>query len=278
MPDPIAEEFVLNYLSDCEPMDEVIKSIQLILNYKQTDFYERKNSLIAEWRIDSDIAYKFIIAVFTMCLTNKNLTYQAIVGAVQGRIKHPDEISRVEIAADLIGLISSTGLIYIYSQRGEYHIIGTEYNFPEVIPMMKKHKAISRRPQPVESNWVKDYFIGSMILGHSMNHHNDNIRLSHLNRMNQIAFTVNADFIDAYEEGPTKAFVTTEQERQWEVFKEESSAQYEAFKGPDKRFFIQHKYDSRGRCYSGSYYLNPQGSSFKKAAIQLQQEEIVEGF
>ena len=43
------------------------------------------------------------------------------------------------------------------------------------------------------------------------------------------------------------------------------------------KFWLQNKVDKRGRIYTSGYHISPQGSSFKKAMINLANKEIVTG-
>jgi len=273
----IDEQFVYDKIMEAGGLPEIEKSAQAIINYRSTDFYESKNNLIAKWEIDHQNIYDLVISVFTACLANEILTYQTLVGMLNHKIKLDDELERVKILADLIGLISLTGLIDITSIKGQYHIIGTGYTVGGVLPEDDKHITITERPQPVESNWDEVSNTGSVILGHRMNHHTEYVRLSHLQRMGQIAFTIDQDFVDQYEEAPKKKPETEDQWYNWSCFKQESLNKYEELIGSGNKFYTRHKYCTRGRSYCGSYHINYQGSSFKKAAIQLFNKEIVEG-
>jgi len=42
-------------------------------------------------------------------------------------------------------------------------------------------------------------------------------------------------------------------------------------------FYLTNKVDKRGRIYSQGYHINTQGTSFKKAMIDLAHEELVTG-
>lgn len=272
----IDEQFVYDKIEEWGGMVEVDQSVKLITDYQVTDFYPRKNGLLTNWEIDNRGIYELIISVFTATLTNEEMTYQAMVGMLNHKIKLPDEINRIEVYADIIGLISSTGLIDITSTKGEYHMLSTDYELGEAIPQDDKHTTITLRPQPVESNYDRE--TGSLLLGHSMNHHEGYLRLSHINRMNNIPFKIYKDFVDSYEEAPKHEPVSKDEIIQWECHKEEALNKYEELVGQEAKFHIRHKYCTRGRCYSGSYYINPQGSSFKKAVVQLYRGEVVEGF
>ena len=271
-----SEQFVYDYIERQGGMFEIDDSVALIIDYRNTPKYASKDQMIADWDIDHKNLYDLVISVFTACLINDFLTYQAIVGMLNHKIKLPDELDRIKIVADLIGLIAQTGLIEIASEQGEYHQVFTEYSLHEPIPMEDKHVTITLRPQPVEENWTPEF--GSILLGHKMYHHDGFVRLSHLERMGQIPFKINKAFVEQYEEAPKNEPDTEEKQAQWEIFQKESLDKYTELMEADQRFFIRHGYDYRLRTYSGSYHLNPQGSSFKKAAIVLANAEIVEGF
>lgn len=273
------EQFVYDTIENEGGLPEVDDAVNRIIEYRQTDFYERKKLMIAQWEIDHKNIYDLVISIFTACLQTDYITYQAMVGMLEHKIKLSEEMQRVEIIADIIGLVICSGLIEITSQQGEKHLISTPFTLGgEAIPQDDKHATITDRPQPIESNWDKEYGFGSVILGHKMNHHEEYVRLSHLNRMAQTPFRINPEFIERYEEAPKKAPDTEEKWDQWEVFQADSLEKYNELIASDSRFFIRPNYDNRGRSYFGSYYVNPQGNSFKKGAIELAEPEVVEGF
>lgn len=275
----IDEQYVYDKVEEWGGMEEIEESVKLIEEYRNTDFYASKNTAIVGWEIDHKNIYDMIISVFTATLTNDYLTYQAMVGMLNHKIKIDDELWRVKIMADIIGLISTTGLIEIESERGEYHQIFTEYDFEdEAIPEDPKHQPIFKHPRRRKTNWDYDDGTGSVILGHRMNHHEDFVRLSHLDRMNKIPLTLDEGFIREYEEAPKKDPVGIEEELQWENYSAKAAETYEKIIAHGNVYYDNYKYCSRGRQYSGSYYAGAQGSSYKKAIVQLRNQEITEGF
>ena len=274
----IDEAYVLEEIRKVGGLVEIDQAYKLILKYKTTDqFHSSKEALIAVWKVEPKDIFDFILSAFTAVLSNGSISYQALVGILSPKIRLEDTLDKVKICADLIGLISKTGLIDITSETGEYHMLTTEFSPKGMIPKDDKHVTITLRPQPVDSNWDSDG-TGSVLLGDKMNHHTGYLRLSHLDRMGQVAFKINGDFVNQYVEAPKETPVGEKEEIQWLRHQEDALAKYEELMASDQRFFIQHKYDSRGRQYSGSYYINPQGSSFKKAVINLANTEVVDGF
>lgn len=266
-----SEQFVSDYLEETGGMVEIGEAIKLISNYRLTVFYDRKLDTLSRWDIQHDKIVELVICIFTATLV-ETMTMQALVGMLNHKIKLDNEIEQVEILADIIGLVSLTGLIDITSEIGEYHMVSTQYSLGEDIPVIGRHKTV-RVPEVLKSNWTSN---GSVILGHRMNHHKRYIRLSHINKMNSVACSLNQEFIGIYEEVPKTEPETRDQVNQWDTYARESTIRY-AELGKEE-FYGNHFYCVRGRCYNTSYYLSPQGTSFKKAIIELATKEVTNGF
>lgn len=134
----------------------------------------------------------------------------------------------------------------------------------------------------------------SLILGGSHNHHNDPISLDVLNIMNAYRLTLNEWMIDNVIEEPThdldtldpdKAQGLTEiemnkaiaqQKTNWLRHLEQSAIFYQHIRDNGNLMYITNKPDKRGRFYSQGYHINPQGTSYKKACVDLYDKEIVE--
>ena len=260
-----AEMFVANEVKQYD-MPEITQAIQLIRKYKKTKTYESKQLILDDWDINDKELYELVISIFTVILYNEELTFQAAVGLLNQKIKLSDELSQIKIIADVIGIVINTGLIDIDSVIGDYHVLSTQYAITD-IPETDKHAVILFRPQPIEDNM-------KVFNGHAMNKHDGYFRLAHLNRMTQISFKLDQEFISEYEECSNAELDTEQKETQWELFRDKSTEKYQEVNS--KEFYIKHNYDSRGRCYSENYYLNPQGISYKKAIIQLTKTELVE--
>lgn len=116
----------------------------------------------------------------------------------------------------------------------------------------------------------------SLILG-SGNHHDGDLCLDVLNTMNKVAFKLDLDLLCKLEEEPTFELDTQDKADQWARFKQQSYAFYSLMAQQGNRFYFTNKVDKRGRIYSQGYHLNPQGAAFKKAQLELANEELVEG-
>jgi len=152
------------------------------------------------------------------------------------------------------------------------------------IPFTDSHGTVYNRPQLVESNWDEEQ--GRMLLGNRLNYHTDNICLDHINRMNSIPLSLNKEFLIKFPEEPKEEFedssmtkdgnpgMTAGEKRElWRKYTEEGKLKYAQALTFSDRVYLNHKPDTRGRTYASGYYINTQGSSYKKASIELYHKE-----
>lgn len=151
------------------------------------------------------------------------------------------------------------------------------YQFP--LPMIVEPRELrTNRSSPYLE--LKD---GSVILRD--NHHNDDVCLDHLNKMNKIKFCLNNQTavmiqnqwrnLDKQKEGETKQ----DFEKRKRAFAKYDRTAKDVMAQVTKlgnEFFLTHKYDKRGRIYAQGYHINYQGTAWNKAVIEFVNKELVE--
>lgn len=132
----------------------------------------------------------------------------------------------------------------------------------------------------------------SLILGGGHNHHNDHIALDVLNIMNNYELCLN-EFMLSIDEEPThdldvikdkpqdmteieETRAIAQQKRNWHKHVEQSTYFYNHILMNNNKMWITNKFDKRGRIYSQGHHINPQGTSYKKAIIDLYNKQVVE--
>jgi hypothetical protein len=133
-------------------------------------------------------------------------------------------------------------------------------------------------PLDLSNNYDSGYLSvkESLILGKG-NHHDGNICIDVLNTINKVALKLDTAFLLQVEEEPTFELDTAEKRDMWLNFKSQSAIMYALMHSLGNEFYLTHKVDKRGRIYSQGYHLNTQGTAFKKAMIELANEEVITG-
>lgn len=150
------------------------------------------------------------------------------------------------------------------------------YQYP--LPMIAK-------PLHLSKNTSSPYYAlpdGSLILKN--NHHNDDICLDHLNRVNQVEYTINNQValmiqnhwanLDKPKMGETKQ---SYQRRVKAFQKYDRTARdvMDQITELGNEFYLTHKYDKRGRTYCQGYHINYMGNAWNKAVVELSNKEII---
>lgn len=153
-----------------------------------------------------------------------------------------------------------------------------QYQFP--LPMVVQ-------PAEVRSNRDTGYITepvstGSIIL--KRNHHNDDVCLDHINRMNAVQFSIDEDTafmirnswknLDKPKDNETKADYQ-KRVRAFDKYDRSSKDVITKVLSLGNEFHLTHKYDKRGRIYCQGYHINYQGTPWNKSVVQLADKELV---
>lgn len=141
------------------------------------------------------------------------------------------------------------------------------------------------KPKYLRDNKQTGYLTikGSLLLKN--NHHEKDINLDHLNRVNRIPLRTN---IDAYMntelvwdgmEKPDDIHKMGQYQkkiRNYKKFRKDSNTLINMMNDLCDKFYITHKYDKRGRVYCQGYHFSYQGSDWNKAMLMFANEELVD--
>lgn len=148
-----------------------------------------------------------------------------------------------------------------------------QYPLPMVIP-----------PRTITGNAETGYLRskGSIIL--RKNHHDDDVCLDHINRVNRIKFALDHDTahmisnnwrnLDKPKSGETEEDFK-KRKRAFEKYDRTAKDVMDLIGIHGNEFYLTHRYDKRGRVYCQGYHVNYQGAPWNKAVIELADKEIV---
>lgn len=139
-------------------------------------------------------------------------------------------------------------------------------------------------PETVTNNHETGYqtIVGSLIL--KQNHHDEDICLDHINRVNAVPLRLNEDVLSFIQnkwknidkQKPDESYQDFKaRQKAFQKYNRSSREVLTALMAVGNRFWLTHKYDKRGRTYCQGYHANYQGNDWNKACIELAEGEVL---
>ena len=272
-------EFVQNDANMQEGVKDGIEKLKVFLS---KTYYQSKNERLAPLH-QMDLR-KIVEDVFVgICYVKPGELFTSVSAKLAGRLGFDDKPAAITTMAEILAVLCETNVFDIY-KLSKYDSMKVKHN----VPLTQELKDFIRdseylppmlcEPRKLANNYSSGYLThnDSLILGNG-NHHNGDICLDVLNKKNSTPLKLCVEFISKYEEEPNKEFETPDQRDQWNNFKRQSYEFYMLMAQQGNKFYLTHKVDKRGRIYAQGYHISTQSTSFKKAIIELANEEVVEG-
>lgn len=223
------------------------------------------------------------------------------IGQLASRIGFDDKRDSVQTIAEVLAVLVETDVFDLNKHHRNASIqIISNIQFSDELSKFIEYSCylppLVCKPKKLVNNRSSAYYThnnDSHILGGGFNHHDGNICLDVLNARNAIPLSLDVEFLCTVEEEPTHDLDTIEtdedlsdwkiadmvrkQKANWASYKEQSYYFYSLMVNQGNRFYLDHKVDKRGRMYDCGYHITPQGTSFKKAMINLADKEPVSG-
>jgi hypothetical protein len=244
-------------------------------NFKLADF----RSYMVEKEIDPDFGMDLLIQM----VLHKRTTLSTMVGILRKHFEPHPKASQMAtdmllkaIDAELVDWHDLTKqLVVLFNISDEVQADLDLYQFP--LPMVV-------HPLKVKTNRETGYYLSKNSLILRKNHHEEDICLDHINRVNDIKFTINYDTahmvrnqwrnMDKPKEGESRADFQRRL-KAFEKYDRSSKEVIEKLLQYGNEFWLTHKYDKRGRVYCQGYHINYQGAPWNKAVIELADKEVV---
>ena len=243
---------------------------------------------------DNDIPVAFAVDLMAQMVLHKRASASVLIGILGP--KHftggPDTIpttEQLQACADMLIKAAEHDLVdwSDFAQQFVMRIDVTQDVYDE-LERYQYPLPLVVEPAEVRTNRDTGYHSqgsrkGSIIL--RQNHHDDDVCLDHINRVNKTRITINSDTVAMIE----NKWRHLDRARDGEL-QEDYEKRVRAFKKYDRTardvlthlsmagdvFYLTHRYDKRGRCYSQGYHVNPQGNDWNKAVIEFADTEIVQ--
>lgn len=262
--------------------DKIDLGVNLVKEYLNKTYYTSKNLRVAQIKdMDLPALVLDIYVGLAYCVSPELFT--SMTAQMAGKLKFNDKPDAIKTVAELVAVLCFTDVFDIFKPVGSLSLhIKFNLEIPSELLTFITNTAFLPpmlcEPKEITNNYMSGYLThdDSMVLGKGNNHDGD-LCLDVINKMNKVCLKLDTQFLSTLSETPT--FVLDDQEKldQWNKFIKQSYSFYLMLATHDNEFYLTHKVDKRGRIYAQGYHLNTQGTAFKKACIELANEELVEG-
>lgn len=265
-------------------MPYVDKGVDLLNIYINQEYsYASKNERVAQLK-ELDLK-ELVIAIFTGILylkPGKPELFTSISASLAGRVGFSDKRDAIATMAEMLAVLADVE-IYDVVRAGKNSLavvnkVALEDELQKYIDHSAYLPPMVCKPLKLKNNFSSGYLThkDSLILGKG-NHHNEDICLDVLNIINSVPLQLSVEFLSTVEEEPSFEIKDQDQLDQWLTFKKQSHHFYKLMVSQGNKIYLTHKYDKRGRIYSQGYHITTQGTSYKKAMLELANEELIEG-
>lgn len=265
----VAKQVELEKLYSKNQLTSRIRRVFETANYDFTKYFETKG-------IPKDFGFDVMVQIYL----HKRADVQTMVGVMWHHLGDPqDTVNMLDkcVEADLLdwsGVLKKFVVRHSISDAVQQELDAFQFPLPMVV-----------EPCTLKSNRDSGYLLGrgSVIL--KKNHHEDDVCLDHINRMNQTKFTINMDVATFVKNSwggldklkPGEEPIKLEQRRNaFAKYNRVAKQVMTTLTELGNEFYMTHSYDKRGRTYTNGYHVNYQGNPWNKACVELAEKEIIE--
>jgi hypothetical protein len=264
---------------------ELQLKLEYLYNKNQTlkrireEFLECEEVNFIEWFNEIDINPDFALDLLVQMVLHKRTTLPILAAILRPHYEDTQKtVDEIQKAVDH-NLVSwnheNQQLIVNININDELKAEIDRYQFP--LPMVVP-------PRPVTDNRDTGYITtrGSILL--RKNHHDEDVCLDHINRVNATKFAIDIDTANMIQNSwrnldqpkpnePESEF--RKRVKAFEKYDRSSRQVMQLLLSEGNELYLTHKYDKRGRVYCQGYHVNYQGAPWNKAVIELADKEIV---
>lgn len=263
-------------------VERVEMGVQLVNEMLGSEHYITKQARLKQLQgLDITALVMDLFVGIAYCQTPELFT--SVSAQLASRLKFSEKAEAISTVADLLAVLCQTDAFDITkaNKNASLMVVSKIPLADNLITFIEGSQILPPMvctPLKLTHNYSSGYLThnDSLLLG-SGNHHDGDLCLDVLNTMNQVALKLDTDFLSKVEHEPTYELHTQQQKDDWLQYRKVGYRFFSLMTQQGNRFHFTHKVDKRGRIYSMGYHINPQGTAFQKAMLELADEEIVEG-
>ncbi|WP_244832354.1 hypothetical protein [Caballeronia sp. TF1N1] len=221
---------------------------------------------------------KFAVDLLVQMALHKRADLPTLVGCMRHHCNKAQEVADLLLKCAQIDLVDWSPkwrqfiVKFELSETAQAEIDQFQYPLPMIVePRELKHNAQGAYLDTDSSVILKD------------NHHEDDVCLDHLNRMNKVKFTLNFNTakliknqwkrLDKPKEGETREEFD-KRKRAFQKYDKTAHQVIDVLVKEGNEFRFTHRYCKRGRTYCQGHHVNYQGTPWNKAVIEFADKEL----
>lgn len=227
-----------------------------------------------------EIEPKFGIDLMVQMQLHKRCKIDVLLGTLRHHYETAQEVADAILKcaeADLVDFDPTLEVFivkFLVNAKVQEELDRYQYPLPMVV-----------EPEEVSNNSSTGYktIPGSLIL--KKNHHNDDICLDHINRMNKVKLTLDADTammvknqwkgLDKMKDGDTREKFE-KRKKAFALYDKVAKDVIGLLTQEGNEFYLTHAYDKRGRTYCKGYHVSYQAAAWNKAVICFADKELID--
>lgn len=249
---------------------------ELELNFDKNTLYSQlKSNLIKDIELKEHISSinidsKFIYDVILQMM----LIQKCHIKTLCGILYNNSNSSIQKIANDILTLIE---LDILDANENGYLYSNYEPDESEkkLIQQMQYPLPMVTEPKKLNYNYDSPYetYNKHVVMGDSINKHNDDVNLDHLNKLNKISLCINQKIFHHVTNTWKKN--SNKQRKALDFFTQKENDVVSAIFIAGNKFYFSHGYDKRGRTYARGYHINYMGNQYQKSLIEFSIKEFI---
>lgn len=256
-----SEQGVLQLLRKEIPDDLIQESINII-----EGFMPQYDTQWVRWdKLRDQDLFSLCTDLWVYLCQLDGITLTAVVAQVKYLIKD-DPLPKVKTMGEILFLFAEADLINLYKGVEDQWTVSVDFQYDRAtqnkIDRIKYMPPMLVQPKPIR-NWKDNGYLTLKDSGIILNNYMKNdghYCLNNLNHFNQQPLHLNVDFLTRCQKDiPEDPQLARFLKETWEVATDIIHT--------GNTFYMNHKYDKRGRQYAQGYHINPQGDGYHKAMI-----------
>ncbi len=302
----LIDTHIRNFITgDINAQEKILKGVEILTEWLEGTYYESKMDRIAPLKqLDLNRIVEDTFVHIAYVQTPQQFT--GVTAALAERLGFDDKRDAIQTTAEMVATLADTDAYDIIKRHRDAPLeILNRLKLPDeiVVFINQSHymPPMVCEPLELENNYDSGYLtIKESLISGKGNHHDGNICLDVLNTLNKVKLKLDMDFLLSVEEEPSKEFtvervikdgiedgkyhteaqaavIVKTQLDNWHHFKPQSEKIYKLMYDLGNEFYLTHKVDKRGRIYAQGYHISTQSTPYKKAMVELANEELVTG-